>query len=100
MAEAPRAARELALEEGFVTVLGGAKVDEKIGVVKALLPRVSKLLVGGAMAWGFFKAKGMEVGKSLCTPESAAAASTPMKLSIKRIPRILIFLTIAPVAAS
>jgi phosphoglycerate kinase len=62
-------------EDGFVAILGGAKVDDKIGVVEVLLPRVSKLLIGGAMAWGFLKARGWEIGKSLCTPESAAAAA-------------------------
>jgi len=59
---------------GFVAVLGGAKVDDKIGVVRALLPRLDKLLVGGAMAWAFFKARGLEIGRSLCTAESLAAA--------------------------
>jgi len=59
---------------GFVAVLGGAKVSDKIGVIKQLLPRVESLLIGGAMAWAFFKAKGMEVGESLCTDESVAGA--------------------------
>jgi len=59
---------------GFVAVLGGAKVSDKIGVIKQLLPRVESLLIGGAMAWAFFKAKGMEVGESLCTDESVTGA--------------------------
>lgn len=61
--------------DGFVVVLGGAKVDEKIGVIKSLLPRCEKMLIGGAMAWAFFKAKGMEIGMSYCpegSPEAAA----------------------------
>ena len=61
-------------QDGFVAVLGGAKVEDKIGVVKQLLPRVESLLIGGAMAWAFFKAQGMEVGESLCTEESVAGA--------------------------
>ncbi len=61
-------------QEGFVVVLGGAKVEDKIGVIKSLLPKCETMLVGGAMSWAFFKAKGMEVGLSLCEPESVAAA--------------------------
>ncbi|MCE5219498.1 phosphoglycerate kinase [bacterium] len=62
-------------QEGFVVVLGGAKVDEKINVIKSLLPRCEKMLIGGAMAWAFLKAKGMEIGVSYCpegSPEAAA----------------------------
>jgi len=59
---------------GFVAVLGGAKVSDKIGVIKQLLPRVESLLIGGAMAWAFFKAQGMEIGESLCTEESVTGA--------------------------
>jgi phosphoglycerate kinase len=49
----------------FVAILGGSKISGKIDVVEALLPRVDHLLVGGAMACTFFKAMGLETGKSL-----------------------------------
>jgi len=49
----------------FVAVLGGAKISGKIDVIEQLLPKVDRLLIGGAMACTFFKAMGLETGKSL-----------------------------------
>ncbi len=49
----------------FVAIIGGAKIGDKIGFLNNLLQRVDKLLIGGAMAFTFLKAKGMEIGKSL-----------------------------------
>jgi phosphoglycerate kinase len=49
----------------FVAILGGAKVSDKIGVIRNFMTRVDTLLIGGAMAYTFFKAMGREVGKSL-----------------------------------
>jgi len=52
-------------ERPYAVVLGGAKVSDKIGVIKSLMKRADKLLIGGAMAFTFIKAKGGEVGDSL-----------------------------------
>jgi hypothetical protein len=49
----------------FVAILGGAKISGKIDVISALLPKVDRLIIGGAMACTFFKAMGLETGKSL-----------------------------------
>jgi len=51
-------------EHPFVAILGGAKVSDKIGVIKNLLPRVDRLLIGGAMSYTFLKALGHNVGAS------------------------------------
>ncbi|HUO51049.1 MAG TPA: phosphoglycerate kinase [Gemmatimonadaceae bacterium] len=53
----------------FVAVLGGAKISGKIDVIEQLLPKVDKLLIGGAMACTFFKAMGLETGASLVEPD-------------------------------
>jgi phosphoglycerate kinase len=52
-------------ERPFVAVLGGAKISGKIDVIESLLPKVDQLLIGGAMACTFFRAMGLETGKSL-----------------------------------
>ena len=49
----------------FVAVLGGAKVSDKIGVIKNLMPKLDGLLIGGGMAYTFLKANGVSIGRSL-----------------------------------
>ena len=58
----------------FIAVVGGAKVSDKIKIIEALLISVDKLLIGGAMAYPFLKAKGHTVGKSLCSDEDVVLA--------------------------
>ena len=53
----------------FVAILGGAKVSDKLAVVKNLLDKVDTLIIGGGMAYTFLKAQGFEIGKSLCEPD-------------------------------
>lgn len=53
----------------FVAILGGSKISGKIDVVEALLPKVDALLIGGAMACTFFRAMGLETGRSLVEPD-------------------------------
>ena len=50
----------------FVAILGGAKVSDKINVINNLLEKVDTLIIGGGMAYTFLKAKGEEIGNSLC----------------------------------
>ncbi|GAA0464931.1 phosphoglycerate kinase [Paractinoplanes deccanensis] len=59
-------------EQPYVVVLGGSKVSDKLAVIKALLPKVDKLLVGGGMCFTFLKAQGHEVGKSLLEEDMVA----------------------------
>src|SRR5262249_30516273 len=58
----------------FVAVIGGAKVSDKIEVIQNLIPRVDRLLIGGAMAYTFFKAQGLPVGKSLVEDDKLDSA--------------------------
>ncbi len=58
----------------FVAVIGGAKISGKIDVIEALLPKVDKLIIGGGMAFTFYRAEGKEIGKSLCEDDKVELA--------------------------
>jgi len=66
-------------ERPFVAILGGAKVSDKIGVIDNLLEKVDTLIIGGGMAYTFFKAQGYEVGNSICEMDKLDLAKELMK---------------------
>ena len=66
-------------EKPFVAILGGAKVSDKIGVIENLLNKVNEILIGGGMAYTFLKAKGYEIGDSLCEEDKIEEAKNIMK---------------------
>lgn len=80
----------------FVAILGGSKISGKIDVIEALLPKVDALLVGGAMACTFYRAMGLETGKSLVEPDRVDMA----KALIEKAGSVLILPHDATVAPS
>ena len=62
----------------FVAILGGAKVSDKIGVINNLLEKVDTLIIGGGMAYTFLRAKGYDIGKSLCETDKIDLANEMM----------------------
>jgi phosphoglycerate kinase len=68
-------------EHPFVAIIGGAKISSKIDVIEALLPAVDRLLIGGAMANIFFKARGWAVGDSLVEEDRIDTARSLMDLA-------------------
>jgi phosphoglycerate kinase len=62
----------------FVSILGGAKVSDKIGVINNLIEKVDTLIIGGGMAYTFFKAMGYNVGTSLCEDDKVELAREMM----------------------
>ena len=63
-------------ERPFVAILGGAKVSDKIGVIENLIGKVDYLIVGGGMAYTFFKAKGYGIGTSICEDDKVELAKS------------------------
>ncbi len=66
-------------ERPFVAIMGGAKVSDKIGVIDSLIEKVDTLIIGGGMAYTFFKAQGYEVGNSICENDKLDLAKQAMK---------------------
>ncbi len=69
----------------FVAILGGAKVSDKIGVIKNLLTKADEILIGGGMANTFFKAMGIELGDSLVEPDAVETAKELLKSGGKKL---------------
>jgi phosphoglycerate kinase len=69
----------------FVAILGGSKISGKIDVVESLLPKVDAMLIGGAMACTFFRAMGLEVGRSLVEPDRVEMAKDLLERAGTRI---------------
>ncbi len=66
-------------ERPFVAILGGAKVSDKIGVIENLMEKVDTLLIGGGMAYTFFKAMGREIGKSIVEDDKVELAGSILR---------------------
>ena len=66
-------------ERPFIVILGGAKVEDKIGVIKNLVTKADKILIGGGMAFTFLKAQGKEIGKSLLDEDNIDFCKEIMK---------------------
>lgn len=62
-------------ERPFVAILGGAKVSDKIGVIENLLDKVDTLIIGGGMAYTFYKAQGHSIGTSICEEDKIDLAN-------------------------
>jgi phosphoglycerate kinase len=63
----------------FVLIMGGAKVSDKIGILEQFMPKVDRIIVGGAMAYAFLKSMGVEVGKSFCQDDQVKLATRILK---------------------
>ena len=77
-------------ERPFVAILGGKKVSDKIGVINNLLDKVDTLIIGGAMAYTFFKAMGLETGKSLVEEDKIDLAKSLIEKAEKKGVKMLL----------
>ncbi len=74
----------------FVAILGGAKVSDKVNVITNLLDKVDSLIIGGAMAYTFYRAKGLPTGKSLVEEEKVALAGDILAKADQKKVRVLL----------
>src|SRR4029077_8138184 len=77
-------------EKPFVAIIGGAKVSDKIDVIRNLLTKVDALLIGGAMAYTFLKAEGKQVGKSLVEDDKIELAKSLLQDARSKNVRMLL----------
>ena len=77
-------------ERPFVAILGGAKVSDKVNVITNLLNKVNALLIGGAMAYTFYRAKGVPTGKSLVEEDKVALAAELLKQAREKGVKLLL----------
>lgn len=77
-------------ERPFVAILGGAKVSDKIAVIENLIDKVDTLIVGGGMAYTFFKAKGYSIGTSICEDDKVELAKSLMEKAASKGVKLLI----------
>ena len=74
----------------YILILGGAKVSDKIGVIKTMLTRVNLMLIGGAIAYTFMKARGLAVGKSRIEEDKVNLARELFAIAAQRhVPFVL-----------
>ncbi len=77
-------------EKPFIAILGGAKVSDKIGVIKNLLPKLDTLLIGGGMAYTFLEANGINIGRSLIEQDKISVAKELMTDAAKHGVKVLL----------
>jgi phosphoglycerate kinase len=77
-------------ETPFIAILGGAKVSDKIGVIRNLMGKVDSIIIGGGMAYTFLKAQGQEIGKSLLEADKLELARQLLEEAKQRSVKILL----------
>ena len=77
-------------ERPFVSIIGGKKVSDKISVINNLLEKVDTLIIGGGMAYTFFKSKGMNIGNSICEEDKLDLAKDIMKKAEEKNVKLLL----------